>query len=49
MNIGEALWIAWLVYWASASLVGSFFGVLLALFVRALFVKVKDRMKHNDK
>lgn len=40
MNIGDALWQLWLIYWVSGAVVGSFIGTLLALGVRALFKKM---------
>lgn len=35
MELADALWQLWLIYWVSGALVGSFFGTLLALAVRA--------------
>lgn len=40
MDIAQSLWYLWLVYWVSGSLIGSFFGTLLAFGVRALYRKV---------
>jgi len=48
MNIGEALWVLWLVYWVSGAFVGSFFGVLAALGVRALYRKVVKWKNKED-
>ncbi len=47
MEIAEALWVLWLVYWVSGALVGSFFGTLLALGVRALYKKIVNRNKEE--
>lgn len=40
MNIGEALWQLWLIYWVSGAVVGSFIGTLLALGTRALVKRI---------
>ena len=40
MDIGDALWQLWLIYWVSGAVVGSFVGTLLAFGVRALIIKV---------
>lgn len=40
MDIADALWQLWLIYWVSGALVGSFFGTLLAFGARALYRKV---------
>ena len=42
MNIGEQLMILWIVYWASASFVGSFLGASLALLVHRIIKRRKN-------
>lgn len=44
MDIGQSLWMLWLIYWVSGAFVGSFFGTLTALGVRALYKKIKKWM-----
>ena len=39
MDIGDALWQLWLIYWVSGAVVGSFIGTLLALATRAIVRK----------
>ena len=34
MDIGDALWQLWLIYWVIGAVVGSFIGTSLALFMR---------------
>jgi hypothetical protein len=36
-DISNTLWMVWLCYWASAALVGSFVGTMLAFGIRALW------------
>lgn len=36
-DISNTLWLVWICYWASAALVGSFVGTMLALGIRALW------------
>lgn len=40
MDIGDALWQLWLIYWVSGAVVGSFVGTLLAFAVRALVRRI---------
>lgn len=48
MDIGDALWQLWLIYWVSGAVVGSFVGTLLAFGVRGIVGRIiKGRAKRR--
>lgn len=43
VDLSDVLWQVWLLYWLSASLIGSFIGTLLAFGARALWRKLTGK------
>jgi len=47
MDIGEALWQLWLIYWVSGAVVGSFIGTLLAIGTYFGIKRIIKALKEN--
>lgn len=49
MDLADALWQLWLIYWVSGAVIGSFVGTMLAFGVRALWRKLTRGGRHGNR